>query len=357
MSIWAFLGSAGEGNDDFELLQSLPMREGIIGTDASCAWRLTDPMLTPQHARVLTRDDAWYIGGIAAASPTRVNGVATLPGEAVRLSVGDIVQLGSARFRFGGEPPPRTAIDPNDEEAVMVVGDRMAEGGLPLGNRILERQPPSPDWLPGFETALAQARIVPEWTGGLLTSLTVREYGIPQLKTIFADEAAVSLEQLTLFVATCQEGSEEEAVRSLLQLLAETRPPRLRTLDLGWLHAPLSKNAGRDWYAVARRIPLEGTLQETHRLAGRMRFTMLREGLGWPALGATAALPFMPDEAATALERRRATMLHANPGQGAGIRTNNLELRINGVLGESSRRLIHGDVVEGDDFTFRFEES
>lgn len=59
MSIWTFLGSAGVGNDDFELLESVPMVEGIIGTDESCEVRLRDPLLTPRHARVLKQEGAW----------------------------------------------------------------------------------------------------------------------------------------------------------------------------------------------------------------------------------------------------------------------------------------------------------
>jgi hypothetical protein len=369
VSVWCFLGSAGDGNDDYELLQLVPVVEGIIGTAPSCAMRLRDPMLTPEHARVLFREGAWYLGGIAVGSPTLVNARATLPGEAVQLAQGDVVQVGSARFRFGGEPPNRDGVDAKDEVAVAMLGDRLAEAGSPLGLRILEKQSPSPEWLFGFEEQISAGLVTPEWTRGLLTGLTVREVALRHLRMLLADEASVALERLSIAIATCEDTSpfeqrrpEKERVRALFQMLAETRPPRLRRLELGWIHADIS-GADRDWRAIARRIPLEGTLDEAHRRAGGGRFTMLRSGGRWPEVGTVTA--YVPGggwpevsgaffEAPEAFRRRRVNF-SGEAGKAVEFSTE-LATTVNGLPSWDRRALVHGDVVEGKEFAFRFEE-
>ena len=376
VSVWTFLGSAGDGNDDFELLESVPMREGLVGTDSSCELQLRDPMLTPKHARVLQREGDWYVGGIAAASPTRINGVATLPGQAVRLSIGDVVELGSARFRFGGEPPSRIGINAHDETAVLLAGDRLAELGSPLGMRLLETEAPQSSWLPGSEQAISQGLVVPEWTRGLLTALSVRQCDLAIVRSILAEEAAVSLERLVVLVATCGPDSEEEWTRGLLQALAVTRPPRLRRLDLGWLHRALAETrVGRDWQAVARRIPLETTLSQAYRIAGNPRITMLRTSPGWPPVGATTPLAnpgqvlFGEEQAGDdqiALVRPRSgirgeTGALFSSKSGTSFLCAELaarDFRLNGFPRDAGEtRLAHGDLVGTERFAFRFEEA
>lgn len=358
--VWAFMGSAGVGNDDFELLQAVPMREGVVGTDASCELCLKDPMLTPRHARVVRQDGRWFVGGIAVAAQTTVNGVATIPGQAVRLSVGDIVKMGSARFRFGGEPPARHPVDPADEAAVLIWADELAEAGDQLGARILEGHEPAPGWLPCDEDLVAERRIVPEWTRGSLSGLTVREISLATLTALLADPAAVALERLTVFFSTIGSGAEGERARSLLQVVAATKPPRLRQLELGWLHQETRlSGAALDWETLARRLPLAGTVQQAFRRAGLPRLTMLRGAPWLPPVGTTVDLReaevefHNPDHDA---ELRGFVRFFARQGSGMEIGCED-GLQINGAPGESHRVLVHGDLIEAPDFAFRFEES
>ncbi len=348
MSVWCFLGSAGEGNDDYELLETVPLVEGVVGTDESCEIPLHDPMLTPRHARVLTRDGAWYIGGIAAASSTLVNGVPTLPGEAVRLAPGDIVQLGEARFRFGGEPPAREGVDASDEGAVLVHADRLAERGVQLGAKILEGHKPE---LPG--PRVDEGLVVPEWRRGLLASLVVRELAPRHLREILADETAGALERLSVSVGTPR-GSETEGVRAILHVLAETKPPRLRELHLGWLRFVSHEAIARDWRAVARRIPLEGAIEDSYFRAGIPRITMLRTTAGWPAVGVATQL--VENWFGQGTNRVTLSAGQAHPALLGVPRHMELSLQINGLPSGPQRRLIHGDLVEAETFAFRFEE-
>jgi hypothetical protein len=357
--VWAFMGSAGEGNDDFELLQTIPMKEGIVGTDPSCEIRLRDPMLTPRHARVLKQDGSWFIGGIAVAAQTTVNGTPTIPGQAVRLSEGDLVQVGSARFRYGGEPPARHAVDASDEAAVLIWADELAEAGDPLGARILEGQQPT---LPCSPDLLRDGRVVPEWKRGLLTAVKIRECSLWTLKELLADPAAVALESLTVHVATMGMGRvpEDERTRGLLQVIAATKPPSLRKLDLGWIHGRNALSGARlDWASVARRVPLRGDVASAFQRAGAPRITILKTAVGWPAVGTTVELTephyaFGDEDEGNG--RFSHTMLFVEP---TGVRISAKDLRINGLGADEdmSRGLIHGDVVESPDFALRFEES
>lgn len=204
-----------------------------------------------------------------------------------------------------------------------------------------------------------------QWVNGLLHALTVRECTLSQLRTILADEASVALERLTIHLATFDTRSEEDCARALLRVVAETRPPRLQRLELGLLHEPLAHaGAGRDWQCLARHVPLQGTLQQAYRLAGVKRFTMLRSGTGWPAAGVTSVLVDRQIVQGEPGERgdhphQNFSFLNENPRSAASVgirRKRPFELRVNGLAGPENRRLIHGDLVEGRDFAFRFEE-
>lgn len=368
MGVWCFLGSAGEGNDDYELLQTVPLVEGIIGSDASCEIRLRDPLITPKHARLLKREGAWFIGGVAAMSPTLVNGVATLPGEAVQLAVGDLVELANTRFRFGGEPPMREGVDANSEVAVLMYADALAERGSPVGLRILEKQSPSPSWLPGLEAFVEGGVIVPEWTRGLLTAVQVRELSFGSLRRLLENDAAVALERLTVHLATCEtayrwlaDKPEQGRLRSFLQLLGVTKPPRLRKLDLGFLHVAPRSGTERDWDAIARRLPLEGSLGTAYRLAGEPRFTMTRTCEGAPEVGVVTSVRTWAREhpprmrVVGGVPKEQPPSLGGRDGECAGFGSKE-DFTLNDWPSWESRQLIHGDVIEAETFAFRFEE-
>lgn len=373
---WAFLGSSGKGNDDFELLESLPIKEGIVGSDPSCVLQLHDPMITPRHARVLCKDGFWYVGGIAAAAATWINDVATLPGEAVQLARGDVVRFGNARFCFGGEPRAREGVDPRDERSRLIWADRLAEEGDPLGVHVLKQREPDDElferWVSGEDFPL-----VTEWTEHVLTGLTVRNLDQGRLRSLLSSHFADGLERLTVMIATMANhgDQEEEETRNLLQSLALTRPPRLRKLELGWLHQATDlARAQRDWSAVARRIPLEGSAQNAFKSVGLARFTMIRSPPWWPAEGTTTPVqpgrfrrirpgramvdgqvfvdPLEPEGKSMVVFSHRpghATVIH-----GEGLRINGHGPSAGGLADVAT--LVNGDLVESPHFAFRFEE-
>ena len=362
--VWCFLGSAGGGNGDFELLETLELHEGLIGSDAACALRLTDPMITSQHARLLLKYGDWYLGGVAIASPTLINGVPNVPGEARRLNPGDLVCMGDARFRFGGEPPLRPGLGPRDETARLIWADRLAEAGDPLGECVLEGRTPGDEVFP-FTNGTFDA----VWTHGVLTALSVRSIELPELALLLERPLADALERLTVHVATCApDGEELEHARRVLQVLAATKPPRLHALSLGRRHdpAPLT-GLERDWRALAKRLPLRTSADEAFPLSGTPRFTMGWSSPWWPPAHTTTQVPVVTFDTQTMYDARR-----INPAEPFGHQPSSEvwlgraatgaafiygeDLVINGEADASGARLIHGDLVEGPHFALRFEE-
>jgi Inner membrane component of T3SS, cytoplasmic domain len=346
--VWTFLGSSGAGNDDFELLQAVPLRAGVIGSDESCELRLHDPLITARHARMVHQDGRWFVGGIAMASPTLINGAPTLPGQALQLSDGDVVTMGTARFRLGAEPPPRTGVDRHDPTALSKWADQLAESGDSLGEYVLERATRPRSWFPGdYDESLEL-----EWEDELPIGLHLRGASLGHLQSLCRSSLGELLERLTIFVSEYRD--EVGSAREVMQILALTKPPRLRHLRFGWLHsdAPL-EGLARDWAAVARRVPLEGSAPAAFTRAGTPRFTMLWSAPWWPAAGVTTSVPvgtlnfFRPEADSwvsigrTATNATRLFVRH--------------EVRLNGAKMQV-RHLVHGDVVEGQHFSFRFEE-
>ena len=307
--VWAFMGSSGRGNDDFELLEAVPMRDGIIGSDEACTLRLSDPMITSRHARLERVDGDWFLSQVAVASPTFINQTAIEPGLRTSIHEGDLITMGTARFLVGGEPPAR---------------DPLTESG-----------------------------------SGTLTGVSFRQADLKGLERMCSESTGNTLERVDFSLLTTEEGgrSEEETARCVLQILAATRPPRLRHLTLGWLHENTQlRGAERDWAAVARRVPLEGAIHAAVRRAGRARMTMLRSSAPWPPIGACVELAgVVSHDGARPWRTTGVPSVHAALGRASVIFGK--DLVINGSRRHSgSQPLVHGDLVEGPDFAFRFEE-
>jgi len=363
--VWAFMGSSERGNDDFELLESVPVVEGDIGSDESCALRLTDPMITPRHARLERVDGQWHLSQVAIASPTLVNDRVIDLGTRSRLEVGDVVQMGTARFRVGGEPPSRQGVDPRDASARLIWADQLAERGSSIGAQLLEGRAPD---LALYGLDAAADGVTPEWLEGALIGAVFRECDLAVAGRLLAGPAGATIERIRIPIAS-HAGSEQDRARQVLQALAAIRPPRLRVLEFGWLHERTElRGAERDWKAIARRIPLEGSVHQAVRRAGRPRAMILRGSPWWPAVGTCLELESVggpdegrgwvthdPEEPLMHQIGTESTRVHLFARAGGPAMIVGQKISINGSAARHGV-LAHGDLVEGPHFAFRFEE-
>ncbi|MFZ5444744.1 MAG: FHA domain-containing protein [Myxococcota bacterium] len=335
-AVWTFLGSNGSGNEDLTLFDAVSVVEGFIGSDASCENHLSDPLLMKRHAQLIHRDGDWYLGGVAIASPTFINGVATPFGEAKRLIEGDLVRMGDSYFRVGGAPPLRGGIDLSDETALARWADEAGEAGDPLAAAWLDREP--------IEEVLALGdgvRIL-ESTQRLPRVCEVRG-GEEEVAALCLSPAARFIEELEVHVSA-DGRSELMVLRMVLHAIARAPLPRLETLTFGWLHddGPMGVVA-RDFEALRRFLGLRNSFEESFRRAGQPRIVMLRSSEGWPPAGSVEPLT----EDSTFGERlfflsRRSGVRVSPPGHRHII--------------HRATPLVHGDVVEFEEVEFRFEE-
>lgn len=80
----------------------------IIGSDSSCGLRLFDPSVSPRHARIESRGDAWMIRDLQSAQGLFINDTRVTEAPLTdldRIQIGDVVLL----FRVGDEEKNRLA--------------------------------------------------------------------------------------------------------------------------------------------------------------------------------------------------------------------------------------------------------
>lgn len=340
------------------------MVEGSIGSGESCALRLSDPMITPRHARLERVAGLWHLSQEAVASPTLINGRAIELGTRSQLVPGDVVTMGTARLRVGGEPPARRGVDPRNDPALQIWADQLAERGDAYGHRLLEGLPPDLACL-GVDVERAR-QVTPDWLHGALVGIALRSADLRLLYRLCESPAGETIEKIAVPVAA-RAGEEEERARDVLQVLAATRPPRLHRLDFGWLHQDTELlGAQRDWHSVSRRVPLEGSIHSAVRRAGRPRITILRTAPGWPAVGTRIDLDAIggpgwgwvaqdPDEPLERTLGAGSSRVHILAPEGGATAVMGASIIINGNP-TAHGVLVHGDLVEGPLFAFRFEE-
>src|ERR1700687_5255140 len=94
-----------------------------IGRSAHCEVVVSDPEVSRRHAEIVRVEDAYFLQDLQSSNGTQVNGTAI--GRA-KLSTGDELTLGSARFRFSvagattDRTPPNAAAAPSASSTGLV---------------------------------------------------------------------------------------------------------------------------------------------------------------------------------------------------------------------------------------------
>lgn len=294
-----FLGSSGAGNDDFELLSRFELAEGLIGSGEGCWLRVRDPSLVGQHARFLQRDGSWYVGGVAVAAQTRVNGVAIEPGKAVWLDAGDVIEVGDTRLRFGAGADP-VEVDLSTRESAMISADRLSERGHPAGERLARGQVELEGWLDeALQHAVDAGLLELTFRFGMIVAARVRAGETPielrnLLLRLLGSPLAAGLETLSVDVFTWSESL--EVARHTCQALVEVGLTSLQSVSLGSVEYLDVRRLGLDWAVLRRRSPRVLDLMACVRFGeARVFVETLGEGRG-AALGEHTDLVDRPIE-------------------------------------------------------------
>ncbi len=107
----------------------VPESPTLIGRGLDCDIVLTDPLCSREHAVVFWDQDAWWLRDEQSRNGTLVNGQKA---DLVQLSLGSVIQVGSAEFRHEqSESPPRKRSDLSQtiiRDAPMLAGESQEIG-------------------------------------------------------------------------------------------------------------------------------------------------------------------------------------------------------------------------------------
>jgi hypothetical protein len=78
----------------------LDRQKTIVGRNESCHLTIEDPRLSRRHAELVAVGAGHTIEDLGSSNGTRVNGERLAPGQPRLLAEGDVVTLGSTRFRY-----------------------------------------------------------------------------------------------------------------------------------------------------------------------------------------------------------------------------------------------------------------
>ena len=108
--------------------------EVLIGRAATSRIVLNDAKVSRQHARLVRRDDAWWVEDLGARNRTRLNGAPVQQAE--RLHAGDRLEVGDALLRVIDEGPATeaTSAGPADAARMWTINEihRALSGPLSL---------------------------------------------------------------------------------------------------------------------------------------------------------------------------------------------------------------------------------
>lgn len=166
-----FVGSAGAGNGDFELLEVIPIRKGLVGSGPDCWLKLSDPFVVAEHGRFIRQHDHWYLAAAGFASPVVIDGDRGTPGEGRLLKSGALIEFGDTRFLVGGFTRPQ-ALPLDDEVALLMAADVLTEADDALGERIVANSTELPA---RCRPLVENGSLVVTWRQGLIHRLELRE--------------------------------------------------------------------------------------------------------------------------------------------------------------------------------------
>jgi hypothetical protein len=127
-----FLLEAEEGEREGETFE-VPERGFTIGRSAGCELTLRDRMVSRRHARIHRRDGRWFVEDLDSSNGILVNGIKS---RRERLVDGDLLEIGSSRFRFHREETER---DRTLADAIQRETDRLETEGTGSGIEGSER--------------------------------------------------------------------------------------------------------------------------------------------------------------------------------------------------------------------------
>lgn len=276
-----FVGSAGAGNDDFELLEVVPIREGLVGSTTECWLKLSDPFVAREHGRFIRQHDHWYLAAAGFASPVVIDGEGGSPGEGRLLKPGALIEFGDTRFLVGGSIR-RQPLPLEDEVALLMAADVLTEADDPLGERIVANSSELPEL---YRPLVEDGSLVVTWRQGLVHRLDLRdcyEHQVRSLRNLLIDllgePTCLGLRELVVGIETFNGDSVENAIGAL-HAVATTLPPSLSAIDLGVVDGS-SLALSRSLEALRRVLPITTPADRLFR-APRTPTIEIIEAAGW----------------------------------------------------------------------------
>jgi predicted component of type VI protein secretion system len=150
MSVRLIVLTAGKWRGKSILVKRLPI---VIGQDASCHLRLTNPLVSNRHCALLAREGKVYVRDLKSTNGTFLNGERVV-GER-ELHENDWLRVGPVDFDVHIEglpsvreptplPPPERQGTANEEDVAALLLGIQDEPGPPVKRVALEGPPPEP---------------------------------------------------------------------------------------------------------------------------------------------------------------------------------------------------------------------
>lgn len=329
-----FVGSAGAGNDDFELLEVIPIREGLVGSGAACWLKLSDPFVVAEHGRFIRQHDHWYLAAAGFASPVVIDGDRGVPGEGRLLKSGALIEFGDTRFLVGGFTR-RQALPLDDEVALLMAADVLTEADDPLGERIVANSTE----LPAHCRPLVEnGSLVVTWRHGLIQRLELRdasEHGVNSLRSVLTgllgQAECLGLRELVVATETFENQSLENA-RFILHAVATALPPSLGSVELGVVDASASDFVS-SFEPLCRVLPITTPLDSLFQRPRTPTIEIL-EADGWQAT-AGSRIKLTPDLTLATVAAQQPRPQDWKPPvrfhhRGPWVLTSDLHCRVNG---------------------------
>jgi hypothetical protein len=287
-----FVGSSGAGHDGWTLLEAIPLREGVIGSDRGCDFCFQDPFMAAQHGRFFRVGDRWALTQLGIA-PVFVDGHAPAPGQGLLLEPGSFLEIADTCLLVGGGAP-RLEVPLADARALEVLSATLADDD-PLRVH-LER--PVHLYPEEWVDDLAADLLMVTRDGAFVLEATMRSVETtspPELRrrvrSFLAHPACAAIERLTVATETSW-GDPVENGLMVLQGIAAARPPRLRSISLGVVVID-GERLANDFSALRSILPIATTLPELTRAPQQPSIVIL-EADGWGPRHPTERIPLSP---------------------------------------------------------------